>query len=169
MTTTEIDVHADPRVREERTYYVGRNSEGARIFLCIRITDSDGGTTIDHEEIGATLRYSFTFERIEVGCRAISACGAGAPAALRSVVAPNKGWTIVNLRRMADLAESWHLNDMRAGCSHMPVRSGAYDVHCFDTCSAGTGYRFGRSWLIEEVPTEIVIEIEQLLSKVTER
>lgn len=167
MTTITTDVHADPRVRSERKWLLGRDATGARVWMFLRLEDTKGGTTIEHEEISSTLRYSFTFDKIEAGCRTVSSCGAGTEWSIRSVVHPAKGFTIVTLREIATFAERWHLNDMRAGCAHMSVRSGLYDDHKHETCSE-TGYRFGSAWLIEEVPTEDVLRIEQIVCDVEE-
>lgn len=92
------------------------------------------------------------------------------------------------LRRLLEVWERWHLNGMRAGCEHQgekwtctapgcqtengwhlkpeyPKRGDAcrrcgrnrWDEpsdHCPET-----GYRFGTSWLLEELPAEIVDEV----------
>lgn len=59
------------------------------------------------------------------------------------------------MARIAEVWRRWHLNDMRAGCAHQ--RGQAHEVG--DLCES-CGYRYGHSWLYEELPADIVAEVE---------
>lgn len=91
---------------------------------------------------------------------------------------PVDGFTVADAHHLADLWERWHLNECRAWCAHMlhpwaeiekaapadlPTRYGRADVVGWALdhleCADGTGYRYGRQWLYEPIPAEILAEI----------
>lgn len=82
--------------------------------------------------------------------------------------------------------ERWHLNDLRAGCAHMPAYADIvvpedYEGERYDyspqsrkqgwaiknvVCSAGTGYRWGTSWLVEVPPADVIDRFVELVTGV---
>ncbi len=83
------------------------------------------------------------------------------------------GGTIGNgsptLRRLLELWERWHNNELHAGCLHQQVRIGAgeklecYPENVADVCPT-RGYRFGSEWLLEEIPGDVVTEMLGIVS-----
>lgn len=75
-------------------------------------------------------------------------------------------------QRLAELWDRWHLNGMRAHCAHMvdvlPFLRPDYDSRKHLTCPE-SGYQYGRAWLYEPIPAEIVAELRALFGGVTER
>ena len=78
-------------------------------------------------------------------------------------------------KRMCEIWRRWHLNDMRAGSQAQedwlrqnPGTSSdqGCEMRCARLAAAGlnpdpeTGYRYGHAWLKEELPAEIIAEIE---------
>jgi hypothetical protein len=94
----------------------------------------------------------------------------------RVVAVPGVRKISVGDRRFIEQAwADWHLNDMNATCAHMPtfeqITSLAADAGFTDqygridasgwalenvVCSAGSGYRYGRSWLSRIVPADVI-------------
>lgn len=69
-------------------------------------------------------------------------------------------------QRMLAVWKRWHLNDMRAGTPEQLAIAGElpYEKACEALKSAGmfehNGYRYGSKWLREELPADVVAEIE---------
>ena len=61
------------------------------------------------------------------------------------------------VRRLVEIWQRWHLNDMRAGCAHQRA-AGWSSEDCGKPCS-WCGYRYGTAWLREEIPADVVAEI----------
>lgn len=105
---------------------------------------------------------------------------------LRKVTSFAKGWNAVKRDQLVAMWDRWHLNDMQAGCSHMkaaptgtqgfdftigaldspePVKRwdgsmseptlSHYTVNRALVCPV-TGYRYGRSWLTEDLPQDVL-------------
>ena len=59
-------------------------------------------------------------------------------------------------RRLKDLWDRWHLNDMRAGCEHQRALGWtSYDDHPSEPCPE-CGYKFGSAWLFEPLPEDFM-------------
>lgn len=87
------------------------------------------------------------------------------------VVRPAKGLTLGDIHNLAKLAEYWHLNSMRAGCAHQTVvyekdRYGRMTPSLDKTprCSE-TGYSYGRAWLGEIAPPNVIAKFEGYIAK----
>jgi hypothetical protein len=65
------------------------------------------------------------------------------------------GWTEEMYRKLLDIWGHWHLNDMRAGCSHQRVMGWNRDDNIGEPCPV-CGYRFGCSLLFEPVPDDVI-------------
>jgi hypothetical protein len=85
------------------------------------------------------------------------------------------GWDADKVGKLREVWEDWHLNDMRAGTPAQmaflkqarteadypyPSFQSTYDWNCSKLKEAGlyedNGYRFGHSWLREEVPADVI-------------
>ena len=95
------------------------------------------------------------------------------------------GWNRERLLKASELAERWHLNQMRAACAHQEIvyeldRYGRA-VPSLDLTPAcpgtpdtrgrvrGGGYRYGSAWLFEVVPDEVAAEIAETMPAVVVR
>lgn len=62
--------------------------------------------------------------------------------------------------RIAEIWERWHLNALKAGCTHQ--KQGDYSNHeIAQQVCPHTGYKYGTSWLYEEIPEDVIEEIKQ--------
>lgn len=71
-------------------------------------------------------------------------------------------------QRLAELWDRWHLNGMHAECVHMrETLKGLptdYDARKGVRCSV-TGYEYGRAWLFETVPAEVIDELRAMFGQ----
>ncbi|TXH09345.1 MAG: hypothetical protein E6R04_08315 [Spirochaetes bacterium] len=82
------------------------------------------------------------------------------------------GWTKADVRSLRTIWERWHLNGMKAACSHMtgdvlvyePDGYGGQRISCSGTVCPETGYTYGKAWLVEPLPDEVVTEVRRLLA-----
>lgn len=89
---------------------------------------------------------------------------------------PAPGWTLESVKRLLELWDRWHLNDMRAGSPAQeawlrdnPVSvkypESHYEKASEALAAAGLnpdadGYRYGHAWKREEIPADVIAEIE---------
>lgn len=91
-------------------------------------------------------------------------------------VIPSQDWTKENIEKLRDIWKRWHLNDFRAGSpkqeefvrkmiaekksiSYESVRDALKEVDLYedkDYLVDEKPYKYGHSWLKEEVPSEII-------------
>lgn len=70
--------------------------------------------------------------------------------------------------RLAELWDRWHLNGMRANCSHMPTRKYTDGLECPARlpmpadAETGDPYVSGTRWLYEPIPADTLAEIRRL-------
>ena len=83
------------------------------------------------------------------------------------------GWTkVTDVRSLRTIWERWHLNGMKAACSHMtgdvlvyePDGYGGQRISCSGTVCPETGYTYGKAWLVEPLPDEAITEVRRLLA-----
>jgi hypothetical protein len=140
---------------------VGRNADGDRIYVEAHLYDREASLdtrTTEHARIvGGYPGLGVTYSLIPKGARRVHSCGANAPAELRSVVTFAPGWDAAKAERLAEIADRWHLNDMRAACAHMVdlPDDPTYDARKDITCPV-TGYRYGTAWLVEPLPVDVI-------------
>lgn len=137
-----------------KTFFVGRNVDGARVFLHIEMDHVvRDGETIDHTPVQAMTRVSLQASIVARGGRSVIAAGQ-CMSDLASVTKCAPGWTKRDIQRVLDFWHRWHLNDMRAECSHMDLPTDpSWDVRRHVTCPE-TGYRYGAAWLYEPLTDE---------------
>jgi hypothetical protein len=63
------------------------------------------------------------------------------------------------LQRIVEIWRRWHLNGMHAGCEHQRHLEHEASEHIGEICSV-CGYSFGSSWIVEELPEDIINEIK---------
>jgi hypothetical protein len=149
--------------------YVGRTSDGDRLWLEIelRVKSSRGFKSITHDEIGDYTELSIQGGGLYKGHRTGRDTDFGGQCVdfLRNVTRPEKGFTVAELQRIADVWVRWHLNGMRAGCAHQspvlaPDKYGNVvpSLELTPACPE-TGYKYGHAWLVESLPADIETEV----------
>lgn len=91
---------------------------------------------------------------------------------LRLIQRPESPWTRADIRSLRMIWERWHLNDMRPECAHLerqfePHPQYGYPQLKLDgegTVCPVSGYKMGRSWLVEPLPDEVITEVRRLLA-----
>jgi hypothetical protein len=88
----------------------------------------------------------------------------------------SSGWNLSQFKKLLDVWDKWHLNDMQAGCVHQ--RAMGWDkelinpdlpaeqknMKCWEYPPIGyltgvcpeCGYKYGSAWLFEEVPADVI-------------
>lgn len=79
--------------------------------------------------------------------------------ALDNMVSYASGWDRSKVELLSWIWEDWHLNDMNAACDHQKRHAGLDSPVC-----PVTGYKYGHSWLVRELPDEIITAMEDLFS-----
>jgi hypothetical protein len=169
MTTTETPVRTISKVVSPGLIDIGQQT------LCayfVEITYRDGRLRITAVE-GPNAHG---------GCR--GSCGQ-ARDGLSKLVKPDAGWTHADVKRLAEVWDRWHLNDMVAGSPAqmdylranpitVPFRADYYTLACDALREAGlqpdpnfygTGslpYSYGSAWLSEEVPADVLDFLDSL-------
>lgn len=73
------------------------------------------------------------------------------------------GWDADRCALLAATWRRWHLNDMRAACAHMPDDAHErWNAGKLVECAAGTGYMYGKAWLVEELPADVLATLVEL-------
>lgn len=129
-------------------------------------TTVDHGTTVDPVELG----FSGTVH--EYRHREPFAAGQ-ILSTLADIVTPAPGWSLEEIRELSTLWDRWHLNTLRAACSHMVpadlVRedNGYGGTHIStrapENVCPETGYRYGHAWLTEIVPDDVLERVRHLM------
>jgi hypothetical protein len=116
--------------------------------------------------------FSFTYDVWQPTRHDVVACGAGVPSFVEEFFGNDP-----KLKRIAALAERWHLNGLKAGTraqdevieAHKSAHPGwryDYTEACEILKAAGIyedrGYKYGSAWLAETAPSEIEAEIREL-------
>lgn len=143
---------------------IGRTTTGSRIFATVNIRMQDrDAVSVEHLPVEAGYTsLSFTWAEIEKGRRTISCCGCGTDWSVDAVREPADGFTLKQIRRLAEIAKEWHLSDMQAGCLHMTLpKDESYDARKHITCPR-TGYKYGSAWLVKVVPEELITELHEM-------
>lgn len=157
------------------THNIGRDASGNAVYVTINLTERAGTfKTINHETVETITRVSVSGGIRDGRRQDYSACGQIVEdVAAVWDLAP--GWTADDLASLVSVWRRWHLNDMRAGCSHVPApvwEHGPYgrqpDLKNTPACHE-TGYRYGHAWLVEEVPADVVAELARLTALPTGR
>lgn len=146
--------------------FIGRDSEGSRVFVDIELRDRRGDfQTVDHERIGFITELSIMGSTIAKGRRDIDSCGQlidSVRDVARKAVSEPVG-SRRDLRTLADIWERWHLNGMNAGCAHQKPVGDTPEERLRKTPACGaTGYRWGSAWLAEDLPEDVAGELRRI-------
>lgn len=154
-------------MREE--IFIGRTHTGEKVYVSARFDrQGDEWQTVDHETVTRPLGVAFQGTVVRKGGSYTRdgdwvTSGQIDRSYLRSIVAAESGWSLADVRKLADLWDEWHLNTMQAGCAHQPeesivYRQGRYgreiDLTNTPACPE-TGYRYGHAWLTRLLPDEV--------------
>lgn len=73
----------------------------------------------------------------------------------------NEGWTGILAKALYDVWKRWHLNNIRAECSHQRELGWTWLTHPSEPCPE-CGYKLGSAWLKEELPEWVIKYLESL-------
>jgi hypothetical protein len=144
----------------EKTGFVGRTSDGSRVWLEIELRPvRRAGTTIEHETVEGYTELSICGHGKSKG-RHVSDFAGQIVGELRKITEPAEGWTRAELHQIADVWERWHLNGMKAACAHMPTGADL-GTYCQATDAEGEryDYKYGTAWLVEPLPAEVITQV----------
>jgi hypothetical protein len=146
--------------------YLGRTVDGDAVYVHIELRREDHpATTVEHEEITDPLTLAITGHTFDKGSNRWDYDGGGQITDTLTRMDPRKladGWTAQDVTALHALWERCHLNTMRAGCAHQEVvyEDDGYggqrpSLDLTPPC-AETGYQYGRAWLTEPLPEDVV-------------
>jgi hypothetical protein len=75
---------------------------------------------------------------------------------LSEITQPAKGFTLKDIAKINQIWEKWHLNNLQSHCAHQDM---AIKWDKVDPCPLN-GYKAGSAWLLNELPQEIINEIQ---------
>lgn len=138
-----------------------------------RLERQDEYETTEHDKVSRPLEFAMTTSVWQPSKRDIVSGGATREP-LREVAAQGsfgEGWDADKLAQLADLGDRWHLNSLKAGCSHQTVVYEESDygtrpsLELTEPCPV-TGYKYGHAWLVEPLPADFVSTLLELLADV---
>lgn len=154
--------------------FIGRTRDRERVTVEFELESlTKPVETTEHETVYVGRRFSATGAVYAPGDREPHAAGQCLDVLL-NVCDPAPGIAVADIFSLHAIWQRWHLNDMRPACAHMPraewlKRDANGQVSCTENvCWAGTGYRYGTSWLYEPIPSHVVTEIQRLTQLVTQ-
>jgi hypothetical protein len=150
---------------------LGRTAEvraGRRGYVVVEVelrTNQGEYVTTEHGMITDPLELSVQASQYAPYDRKDNPSSSGqAREALAEVTEPAPGWTLEEIAELRAIWERWHLNTMRAACAHMPADARArWDRREAVVCDAGSGYKYGTSWLVEPIPAKVVERVRHLM------
>ena len=149
---------------------IGHTAERERVLVDVKITTyglhGHEYPTTDHKSVTDVRRLSIMGEVIESGRREPYSCGQ-IRADLDRITECAAGWNVGTIRRLAELWDTWHLNDMQASCDHQTViyEDSPYGRRPSLTETQAcplTGYRYGSAWLVKPLPADVEKEIRAM-------
>jgi hypothetical protein len=150
--------------------YIGRTADGDNVYVEIK-TEETAGTyeTTDHRTVTGGVRVSIMGHHFEKGSRRKNWSGGGQCVdTVAAVVKPAPGVAREDVARLVEIWRAWHLNDMRAGCDHVPEplfeSSKGYpqaDLVNTPACPA-SGYRYGHAWLYKQPPADVLADLARI-------
>lgn len=155
---------------------IGRTDAGEKVYVSARLERQAGEwQTVTHETVSSPLEVAFQGTVVRKGGSItrdgdIITSGQIDRAYLRRVGGLlATGWSVEDVRKLADLWDEWHLNAMQAGCAHQtPVyEDGRYgrrvDLDNTPACPV-TGYKYGSAWLTRPLPDEVAAWVSERFS-----
>jgi hypothetical protein len=150
-----------------RTVMIGRTAQRERVTVTVQLAPPRIGrpaTMTDHSERPDTpARLSISGDVTEYRRRREPHAFGQVIDTLADIVAPAGRGTLADVAALADIWQTWHLNDMYAGCIHHAAAASLPDVGQVGTCP--DGYRYGSAWLAVEVPGEVLLQLSAILDR----
>lgn len=155
-------------------HFIGRTADGTRVIVEARLSWQDPARdwqTVDHRTVTDPVGLSVSGEAIEKHQREASSAGQITDMAA-DVTAPAPGWSLEEIAELVAIWRRWHLNTLRAACSHMDIATlvrepDSYGGTRIATGAANTcpvsGYTYGAAWLTEELPAEVIERMRHLM------
>ena len=145
---------------------VGRNDMGEKYYLSVElVSDERERETVSHDKImgsewlsfhgyGVSPRGSLEYDRGVFS-------GGQNYEMLLEITQPAKGFTLESIRKIYELWQEWHLNDMKSHCAHQD-EAVAWDKVA--PCPV-TGYKAGSAWLTKPLPVEVIEQVSALVMR----
>ena len=144
--------------------FLGRNNFGEKYYVSFDIQDISKPTeTILHDTISHFQRVSLSgalvskYGSLEYN-RGIVSIGQNSHY-LQEITEPAAEYSRASIKRLGELWDRWHLNDMNSHCAH---QDSAIKWDQVDPCPI-TGYKAGHAWLLDPVPAQVIAEIRNIL------
>lgn len=156
--------------------YVGRTSDGDRLWIEIRLEPQSGRgfKSIEHEDVeGEFYRLSICGSGLYKGSRTRGDIDFGGQCVdmLADVTKLERPWTAEQLADLLEIWKEWHLNDTTAGCAHQtPVYAedqygrNVPSLELTPPCPE-TGYRYGHAWLIRTLPADVLARVREHMDR----
>jgi hypothetical protein len=143
---------------------IGRNKAGDKFYLTIELKDhAREAVTTSHESVTGYRSMSFTGTLISKYGSLVYERGwlSGGQNShyLLEITDPAKGFTLKGIKRIYDLWQELHLNDLESHCAHQDK---AIKWDQVEPCPI-TGYRAGSAWLLSPLSDELVNETFDLV------
>jgi hypothetical protein len=171
----------------EGTVFLGRTPERNRVHVDIQIIEKSLAPsvkqTVDHGYVSRYAELSISGKVTSPGW-AVQRSGQVVNAASEVLIGQP---AVPFASRLVEVWDEWHLNGMQAGCAHQPTawicstcglengwhlnpsypKRGDACVSCeknrwdeeSDRCPV-SGYRYGTSWLLRDLPSDLIVEIK---------
>lgn len=127
-----------------------------KCYLTLRIyTETRERETIEHKKVQSYKKLSITGEIRTPNNRGIICLGQCYDTMLE--IYPNDE----RLQKIVAIWKRWHLNDLKAGCIHQKHGDYSNPEISGQVCPE-TGYKYGTSYLLEELPEDVIQEAIEL-------
>jgi hypothetical protein len=128
-----------------------------KVSASIRVNQRSGSfQTIDHGTVTDCLVLAVSFGVWNTRLTDYVSCGQIDD--LGSFVKYAPGWDSDKVTDLRNMWSRWHLNDMRAGCSHQDRNAGLGSPACPET-----GYKYGHAWLVESLPLCVLFRVATMV------
>jgi len=143
---------------------IGRTANGEKYYLTVELKDhTNTMQTVEHESVTGYRSMSFTGTLISKYGSIVYERGylSGGQnyGYLLEITEPAKGFTLASIKRLYELWQELHLNDLQSHCSHQD-KAIKWDI--VEPCPI-TGYRAGSAWLLNPLNSELVNEAFSLV------
>ena len=163
---------------ENKKIIIGTDKEDeSNVYLELTITEKDLTKQRIYDKDGILIRVGNTKETVDhkqvskYTVLSISGCGRGYGGQIQDMLTEKhiKFNSIYDVKRIVEIWNEWHLNDLQAGCIHMekPAEGKEQDTKEWSRLNkmCPKGYRYGSKWLVKIIPEEIITEIIELFDK----
>lgn len=145
---------------------IGRTSNGDKYYLTLELRDHTNTVqTTNHETVTGYRSMSFTGTLIsKYGLLVYERgylSGGQNYRDLLEITEPAQGFTLASVKRIYELWQELHLNDLQSHCAHQDK---AIKWDTVEPCAI-TGYRAGSAWLLNPLSDNLVNEAFALVTK----